>query len=50
MLRDNRSVYMARVCIYVRCSDCGGLEMIVVKWSGNDCCVVGVVQSDEVME
>ena len=38
MHRDNRCVYMAHVCFYVRCSDCVGV-------GGNVCCVAAVVKN-----
>ena len=37
MPRDNRCVYMAHVCFYVRCSDCVGV-------CDNVCCVAAVVK------
>ena len=37
MTRDNRCMYMAHVCFYVRCSDCVGV-------CGNVCCVAAVVK------
>ena len=35
---DNRCVYMAYVCIYIRFSDCVGV-------CGNVCCVAAVVKN-----
>ena len=35
--RDNRCMYMAKVCFYVCCSDCVGV-------CGNVSCVAGVVE------
>ena len=38
MPRDNRCMYMAHVCFYVCCSDCG-----------NVCCVPAVVKDSGVL-
>ena len=37
MPKDDRCVYIAHACLYVRCSDCVGV-------CGNVCCVADVVK------
>ena len=37
MHRDNRCVYVAHVCVYVCCNDCGGA-------CGKVCCVAAVLE------